>query len=154
MLQSQHPKSAGNWELELFWHLAYLAIRKYNAPDKMLCSSAKICIQTCWLLIVAKVLDQTDLILAKNQKSIQGKIQEASRNTPTKIAASKCPKNLKRNVCLEMPICYHFDFSVQLVYSRNLFSQTQYFGLFYCAASKKWQGINRSTNKKYTGCKY
>ena len=73
----------------------------------------------------------------KNQKSIQGKIQEASRNTTKKIAASKCPKNLKRNVCLEMPICYHFDFSVQLVYSRNLFSQTQYFGLFYCPASKK-----------------
>ena len=48
----------------------------------MLHSSAKICIQTCWILIVAKVLDQTDQILAKNQKSIQGKIQEASRKCP------------------------------------------------------------------------
>ena len=95
MLQSQHPKFAGNWELELFWHLAYLAIRKYNAPDKMLCSSAKICIQTCWLLIVAKVLDQTDLILAKNQKSIQGKIQEASRNYPYENCSFQMPQKPK-----------------------------------------------------------
>ena len=106
-----------------------------------------------------KVLQMVDFYKAwfpGNGKFIPGKLLKIhSREFPgNQFPGSITTKNLKRNVCLEMPICYHFDFSVQLVNSRNLFSQTQYFGIFYCPAGKKWQGINRSTNKKYTGCKY
>ena len=67
----------------------------------MLCSSAKICIQTWWLLMAARVLDQTDQILAKNQKSIQGKIQEASRKYPYENCCFQMPQKPKAKCVLE-----------------------------------------------------
>ena len=75
--------------------------QKNSYSDKMLCISAKICIQTCWLLIVAKVLDQTDQILPKNQKSIQGKIQEASRKYPYENCCFQMPQKPKAKCVLE-----------------------------------------------------
>ena len=77
-----------------YFFLLFLS-QKNSYPDKMLCISAKICIQTCWLLIVAKVLDQTDQILPKNQKSIQGKIHEAFRNYPYENCSFQMPQKPK-----------------------------------------------------------
>ena len=52
------------------------------------------------MLNIDRILDQTDQILAKNQKSIQGKIQEASRNYPYENCSFQMPQKPKAKCVL------------------------------------------------------
>jgi len=67
-------------------------------------------------LIAAKVLDQTDQILVKNQKSIQGKIQEASHNYPYENCSFQMPQKPKAKC-----VFGNARYAIILIFLYNLF---------------------------------